>query len=136
MDKFYSEGRIVQTKPGNVPRYKRYLDEEKGVELQDLWTDIDPPSSKIGTLNYPTKKPEPLLERIIRTSSNQPGDIILDPFYGGGTTIVVAHRLDRRWIGIDVSPTACKSMRNRMEKLTGKKVEAINLPQTVESTPF
>lgn len=131
MEKLYKEGRIVQTKPGNVPAYKRYLDEMPGVPLQDLWTNINPVSRKKESQGYPTQKPEDLLQRIINTSSN-PSEIVLDPFCGCGTAIVVAHRLDRRWVGIDVSPTACKLMQKRMETLTRKKVEVIGLPQTVE----
>jgi hypothetical protein len=65
MEKLYKEGRIVQTKPGNVPRYKRYLDEMKGVELQDIWTDIKPVTTGEESLGYPTQKPLELLDRII-----------------------------------------------------------------------
>jgi DNA modification methylase len=129
MQKLYEEGRIVQTKPGNVPRYKRYLDEMKGVPLQDIWTDISPVSTSDQSYGYPTQKPELLLQRIVESSSN-PNDIVLDPFCGCGTAIAVAHKLGRRWVGIDVSPTACKLMAKRMRKLRAKVVE-IGLPQTV-----
>ena len=76
------EGRIIQTRPGAVPQYKRYLDEMKGQSLQALWTDIDPINSMAQErLGYPTQKPLALLERIIQASSN-PGDLVLDPFCG------------------------------------------------------
>ena len=105
MEELYKQGKIVQTKPGNVPRYKRYLDEGKGVEIQDIWIDIKPVGNSKEDLGYPTQKPKLLLERIINTSSH-PMDIVLDPFCGCGTATAVAHKLGRRWIGIDVSPTA------------------------------
>ena len=66
-------------------------------------------------IGYPTQKPEALLERIIKASSNI-GDIVLDPFMGGGTTIAVADRLDRKWIGIDISEVAVNVTRNRLTK--------------------
>jgi hypothetical protein len=109
------EGRVVQTKPGTVPMYKRYLDESKGTPLSTNWSDI---SLLRGwsheKLPYPTQKPEALLERIITASSNE-GDIVLDPFCGCGTTIAVAERLKRRWIGIDITHLAIALMRRRLE---------------------
>jgi DNA modification methylase len=114
MKKLYDEGLIVQTKPGNVPRRKRYLDETPGVALQDIWMDVKPVQSqskeKIG---YPTQKPEALLDRIIRMASNE-GDIIMDPFVGGGTTVAVAEKLNRNWIGIDQSVQAVKVTEMRL----------------------
>jgi adenine specific DNA methylase Mod len=80
MQKLIEEGRIVQTRPGTVPAYKRYLDEMPGVALQDTWTDLNPISAQAAErLGYPTQKPEALLERIIKASSNE-GDVVLDPF--------------------------------------------------------
>ena len=99
-----------------MPRYKRYLDEMPGVSLQDLWIDISSAGLGKEKLGFPTQKPEALLERIVKTSSN-PMDIVLDPFCGCGTALAVAHKLGRRWIGIDVSPTACKLMEKRLRKL-------------------
>jgi DNA modification methylase len=116
MEKLYNEGRIVQTKKGNVPRYKRYLDEMKGIPLQDIWDDVRPISTSRESLGYPTQKPEKLLERIIETSSNSM-DIVLDPFCGCGTAIFASQKKGRRWVGIDVSPTACDLMERRMRKL-------------------
>lgn len=88
----------------------------KGYPSPDYWyIDIINQASK-ERLGYPTQKPEALLKRIIKASSNSM-DIVLDPFCGCGTTLVVAHKLGRRWVGIDVSPTACNLMENRMRKL-------------------
>ncbi len=105
-------------------------EKSKGVLMPDVWTiSIIAPVAK-ERLGYPTQKPEALLARIINASSN-PTDIVLDPFCGCGTSIAVAHRLGRRWIGIDVSPTACRLMAQRMRKLGVKEVPIIGLPQTV-----
>jgi DNA modification methylase len=98
---------------GRIQR-KKYLDEDKGVLVGDLWADIQNvqpfSSEKIG---YPTQKPEKLLERIIEMASNE-GDIVLDPFVGGGTTVAVADRLKRRWLGIDQSVQAIKVTEMRL----------------------
>lgn len=111
MDRFLEEDRIAFSK-GGMPSYKRYLDEMPGVPLQDIWVDIKPVGKK-KRQGYPTEKPELLLERIIGSSSNR-DDIILDPFCGCGTTLAVADRLGRRWIGIDISPTAVRVMERRL----------------------
>lgn len=130
MEDLIREGRVVQTKPGAVPRYKRYLDEMPGVSLQDLWTDIRPVGAQARErLGYPTQKPEALLERIIETSSNQ-GDVVLDPFCGCGTTLVVAEQAHRQWIGIDISSTACNLMKRRLLKIGAHDVKVIGLPAT------
>lgn len=129
MEKLYKEGRIIQVKPGSVPRYKRYLDEMKGVPYQDVWDDIKRIAQSGESLGYPTQKPEALLDRMIQTSSN-PTDIVLDPFCGCGTAIAVAYKLGRRWVGIDVSPTACKLMAKRMRSLRAKVGEVIGLPRS------
>jgi adenine specific DNA methylase Mod len=103
MEELSRQGRVVQTRPGAVPQYKRYLDEMPGVPLQDVWMDIDPINSQaIERLGYPTQKPQALLERIINASSNE-GDIVLDAYCGCGTTVAVAQRLKRQWIGIDIT---------------------------------
>lgn len=115
MQKLIEEGRIIQTKPGTVPAYKRYLDEMPGVSLQDTWTDLNPISSQAQErLGYPTQKPEALLERIIKASSNE-GDRVLDPFCGCGTTISVAQRLKRQWLGIDVTYLAIALIEKRLK---------------------
>lgn len=117
------------TRPGAVPRFKRYLDEQRGKPLADVWTDIAPLNSQAAErLGYPTQKPERLLERIIAMSSNE-GDVVLDPFCGCGTTIAVAQRLRREWIGVDISPTAVALMKRRMERF-GITVGSDGLPMT------
>lgn len=133
MEEFDREGRVVYPKKkGGMPRYKRYLDEMQGVPLQDVWNDVPPVQSKSEErLGYPTQKPEGLLERIIKTSSN-PGDVVLDPMCGCGTAIAVAHKLGRRWVGIDVSPTACKLMANRMRKIGAQDIKLEGLPKTIK----
>ena len=114
MDELIAEGRIVQSSPGAVPAYKRYLDEMPGTALQDVWTDIPPIGARARErLSYPTQKPEALLERIIASSSNE-GDVVLDPFCGCGTTVAVAERLGRRWIGIDITHIAIALMKSRL----------------------
>lgn len=97
-----------------VPRLKWFADELEGVALPDLWTDVPPISANAAErLGYPTQKPLALLERIIQASSN-PNDIILDAFCGCGTALVAAQNLGRQWIGIDISPTACRVMAKRL----------------------
>ena len=97
-----------------VPRYKRYLDEGKGVPIGSLWEDIRPIQSQDAErLGYPTQKPVKLLERILEISS-RPNDIVLDAFCGCGTTLVTAQQMQRQWIGIDISPTACRVMAKRL----------------------
>jgi len=119
MQQLYDEGRIVQTKPGSVPAYKRYLDEGKGVPLGSVWDDIGPvqgaASERIG---FPTQKPLKLLERIIEISSDR-GDVVLDAFCGCGTALVAAQNAGRHWIGIDISPTACRVMAKRLRDSCG-----------------
>jgi DNA modification methylase len=98
-----------------------------GVRMDDVW-DIGrvPPIKQL----FPTQKPEPLLERIMRASTNK-GDLVLDPFCGCGTTLVVAHRLQRDWIGIDISPTAIDVMQERLSKI-GAAAEIVNGISTVD----
>jgi len=119
MENRYNQGLIIQNKPGTVPMQKKYLDEGNGVPVQSLWDDILAlgPTNK-ERIGYPTQKPEALLERIIKISSKK-GDIVLDPFVGGGTTIAVAEKLGRQWIGIDQSVQAIKVTEFRLEKQYG-----------------
>lgn len=110
MEQFIRDGRVAIPKGGTVPRYKRFLNESKGLPVGSVWDDINPINSQAKeSLGYPTQKPLPLLERIINTSSNE-NDIVLDAFCGCGTAIVAARKLERQWIGIDISPTACRVM--------------------------
>src|SRR6266567_952359 len=119
MNRLIADGMVVQTKPGAVPQRKQYLEEGKGVAIQTLWDDIEAlsPSSR-ERLGYPTQKPLELLERIIDASSNE-NDIVVDAFCGCGTALVAAQKLKRQWIGIDVSPTACRVMAKRLKKDCG-----------------
>lgn len=134
MEQAYRDGIVVQTAPGRVPRLKRYLDEQRGKPLGDVWSDIAPLNSRAAErLGYPTQKPESLLERIILMSSNH-GDVVLDPFCGCGTTVTVAERLGRRWIGIDISPTAVNIMDRRLKRVAGAaSPKLVGLPSTAES---
>lgn len=114
MEKAYQGGLIVQAEPGGIPRLKRYLDETDGRAIDTLWDDIPPIQAQASErLGYPTQKPLPLLQRIIGACSN-PNDIILDAFCGCGTALHAAETLKRQWIGIDVSPTACRVMAKRL----------------------
>lgn len=101
-------------KVDGVPMFKRYADQQPGVPLQTVWDDISPLHNlSQERLGYPTQKPLSLLERIIKSSSN-PNDIVLDAFCGCGTALVAAQNLGRQWIGIDISPTACRVMAKRL----------------------
>lgn len=117
MQAAYDAGLVIQTNPGTVPQYKRYLDEQRGRPISDVWIDIFPINSQAAErLGYPTQKPLALLERILQASSN-PGDIILDPFCGCGTAIAAAEKLNRQWIGIDITYLAITLIEGRMKKM-------------------
>jgi site-specific DNA-methyltransferase (adenine-specific) len=119
MKKAYEDGLVVQNKPGGVPALKRYLDEQEGNPVGDVWTDILPVQSQSKELlGFPTQKPLPLLERIINASSN-PGDVVLDPFCGCGTTIAAAQKLGRKWIGIDITHLSIALMKYRLKAMFG-----------------
>jgi DNA modification methylase len=119
MEQFIREGRVAIPQGGTVPRYKRFLDESKGLPVGSVWDDINPINSQAKeSLGYPTQKPLPLLERIIKTTSND-NDIVLDAFCGCGTALVAAQKLARQWIGIDISPTACRVMAKRLRDVCG-----------------
>lgn len=124
MEEADREGRIVVPSTGSVPRYKRYLDEQEGIPLDDVWTDI-PAINAVARerLGYPTQKPLALLERILSMSS-APGDVVLDPFCGCGTTIDAAQALDRRWIGIDITHLAIGLIKHRLVDRHGPEVAA------------
>jgi DNA modification methylase len=111
----------VQKPDSKYPYYKQYLNESKGVAINNIWTDIEPILSNKGEgLGFPTQKPLKLLERIISSSSN-PDDVVLDAFCGCGTTLVAAQQLGRKWIGIDISPTACRVMAKRLKDVCSLK---------------
>ena len=113
MQALHEAGRLIYTKSG-VPEYKRYLDESEGVALQSVWTDINPVNSQAREdTDYPTQKPEALLDRIIRASSNE-GDLVADFFCGSGTTAAVAEKLGRKWIAADLGKFAVHTTRKRL----------------------
>jgi site-specific DNA-methyltransferase (adenine-specific) len=117
------KGRVIwPEKRGGVPRYKRYLDEMPGLAVQSIITDIPPLSAQSAEkLSYPTQKPVALLERIVAVSSN-PGDMVLDPFCGCGTTVHAAQKLGRQWTGIDITYLAINLIKHRLEDAFGQEV--------------
>jgi len=135
LDNLDKLGLIYWPKKGKVPQFRRYYDMDRGVPIQDVIGDIAPlsPHSQ-ERLGYPTQKPEALLERIIRASSNE-SDVILDPFCGCGTTIQVAQQLNRRWIGIDITHLAIGLIRNRLSSSFENHVPPINQTYAVIGTP-
>ncbi|WP_282943925.1 site-specific DNA-methyltransferase [Cellulomonas endometrii] len=133
MKRLESEGRLIYSKNG-VPRLKRYVDDAPGVRLQDVWTDIAPLSAHASErVGYDTQKPIALLERIIRSSSN-PGDVVLDPFAGTGTTAVAAERAGRSWIVIDKSLYAASLALARTRKdVRGAAIKLTGMPSSVHA---
>lgn len=117
MEQYDRDGMLYFPKdPGGRIRLKLYLDTSQGRPLQNLWDDIPPINSQAAErLGYPTQKPLALLERIIAASSN-PGDLVLDPFCGCGTTIAAAQKLGRRWVGIDITHLSIALQKYRLEQ--------------------
>ena len=113
LDVLDNQDMVYWPKRGLVPRFKRYLEAMDGMAVQDVITDI---ANKRGSAEYPTKKPALLLERIIEASSNE-GDLVIDPFCGCGTTITAAHKLGRKWIGIDISGNAIDEIKGSLASL-------------------
>ena len=114
IDKLLSEGLIVFTSTGK-PRFKRYLDTMSGPALQSIWDDVQPINSQaIESLNYATQKPEALLERIIKASSNE-GMLVADFFGGSGVTAAVANKLGRRFIHCDIGINSVQTVRDRLK---------------------
>jgi len=124
MQKMHNEGRIYypRQKDGTLdttkrPAVKRYLNEQEGSIITNAWLDIQPlHSADAERLGYPTQKPLSLLERIIEASSN-PGDVVLDPFCGCGTAIAAAQKLERKWIGIDITELSIALQKYRLEAM-------------------
>jgi len=113
MQEAYENGRVIVPRGGEgIPRYKRYLDEQEGIPIGDFWDDIEI-ASGAERLGYPTQKPLGLLERILKASSNE-GDVVLDPFCGCGTTVHAAQKLNRQWIGIDITHLAISLIQKRL----------------------
>jgi site-specific DNA-methyltransferase (adenine-specific) len=111
-------------------RLKSYQDELPGIQLQDVWTDlVTIGGTSAERLGYPTQKPLALLERIISSSSN-PGDVVLDPFCGCGTTVHAAQKLNRKWIGIDVTHLAISLIQKRLrDAFPDVKIEVHGTPK-------
>lgn len=132
MEKAYRDGVVVQTATGSPPQYKLYLDQSQGRTISNDWDDITQASGR-EVLGYPTQKPLALLERIIQASSN-PGDLVLDPFCGCGTTVAAAQKLGRRWVGIDITHLAINLMRTRLRDMFGNEAafKVIGEPTTTE----
>ncbi len=146
MRKYDRENKLhFPSRPNGALRLKMYLDESPGVRLQNLWEDIPPIGAQAAErLGYPTQKPEALLERIIKASSNE-GDLILDPFCGCGTTIAAAQKLSRCWIGIDITHLAITLMKTRLSDTFGDQAsfivigEPVSVPdaqELAESDPY
>ena len=133
MDALQAEGRIRLTKSGK-PEYIRYLDESRGAPVGSFWDDICPINSQANeAIGYPTQKPEALIERIIKASTDN-GDIVADFFVGGGTTAAVAQRLGRRWIACDISRIAVAITLDRVLG-TIQKQEDVGVQQTLGDAP-
>jgi site-specific DNA-methyltransferase (adenine-specific) len=135
MQKYDRERRLhFPAKPTGALRLKMYLDESPGIKLQNLWDDIPAIGSQAAErLGYPTQKPEALLERIIKTSSNE-GDLVLDPFCGCGTAISVAERLKRRWIGVDITHLAVALIQSRLRDTFGTELSDYEVHGTPQDT--
>ncbi len=123
MTNFAIDNRLHYFSSG-MPRLKQYAADLAGIGLQDVWTDVYPINSQAQErLGYPTQKPEALMDRIIQTSSNE-GDLILDAYCGCGTTVAVAQRLKRRWIGMDITFQSIALVLKRLEDTFGEDVAA------------
>ena len=136
LEELDESGDIYWPPKGTMPRLKMYAEDAKGELLQDWWDDISPINSQARErLGYPTQKPEALLERIVSASSNE-RDVVLDPFCGCGTAIAAAERLNRRWIGIDITHLAVTLIRHRLRdtfKEDLEPYEVLGQPQDVAS---
>jgi DNA modification methylase len=134
-----AKGLIVVPKGGKgIPRYKRYLDEQEGVPIDDFWGDIEM-VSKPERLGYPTQKPIALLERIISASSDE-GDVVFDPFCGCGTAVYAAHVKKRQWIGCDIAILSVRLVRDILLKRYGLRENvdyAVDgVPKSVDSAQY
>lgn len=117
MERLEAEGRIVYTESG-MPYLKRYLDESKGVPLQDVWDEISMIRGiqRRDAAAYPTEKPVRLIERVLAINSN-PNDLVLDCFVGSGTTAAVAQKFGRRWIACDINRGAIQTTAKRLQTI-------------------
>jgi DNA modification methylase len=147
MHKLEAEGRIVYTKTG-MPRMKIYAENLKGTPFQDVWVrpELWLNSAAQERLGYPTQKPQALLERILLSSTNE-GDVVLDPFCGCGTAIEAAQKLNRKWVGIDITHLAIGLIKYRLQNafgdgikeqydVTGEPVTVQDAMQLAHDNPF
>lgn len=136
MQRLHNEGRIwYPNDKQKRPQLIRYLDETEGVPLRSMWTDINPVNSQADERSeYPTQKPETLLERIVGTSTN-PGDLVLDCFIGSGTTAAVAQKLGRRWIGCDINKGAIQTTAKRLQGVMHQQARAQAATEQGELVP-
>jgi len=134
MHRAEQEGKIYFPPGGGVPREKRFLDEQEGTPITSVWTDIPPVNSQAQErLGYPTQKPLSLLKRIIAAATN-PGDVVLDPFCGCGTSIEAAQALGRSWIGVDVTHHAIDIIESRMQKrCEGAQYRVTGRPEDIDA---
>jgi len=122
IDELLASGRIVFTRTA-TPRLRTNIEDLPGIAVTDVWTDIEPINAAAAErLGYPTQKPEALLERIIGASSDE-GDTVLDPFCGCGTAIAVAQKLQRNWIGIDITHLAVSLIKHRLRHAFGEEID-------------
>ena len=132
MQRKYEAGEVIQAAPGNIPRRK--VRPNEGDLIQSLWYDV--PDTESHT-DYPTEKSPKLLERITQLSSD-PGDLVLDCFIGSGTTVAVAQKLGRRWVGCDINKGAIQTTAQRLQTFIREQIEAErqgNLPEVAEGGP-
>ena len=129
MEEMWADGRIYTTRNG-LHRKKDYLNESPGIVCSDIWTDNEVNPIQRKEQLYPTQKPLALLERVIKAGTDE-GDIVLDPFCGCGTTIVAAHKLNRQWIGIDISPFVVDIIET--QRFGGMKLNTDGIPKDMES---
>jgi adenine-specific DNA-methyltransferase len=128
LDKMDARGEIYWSATGN-PRRKIYLENSTGIPVQDIWMDMrDAHNQNIHITGYPTEKNPALLARIIEASSN-PGDLVMDCYSGSGTTIAVAAGLGRRWIGVDRSDEAIRTILHRLDLGMERMGDFVNLPR-------
>ena len=137
LKKLIEKGEAKITPTSKYPVYKHYLDTSIGAPVDNLWTDIKVMGTKgQERLDYPTQKPEALLERIIEASSNK-GDVVADFFCGCGTTVAVAQRMKRKWIGVDISHLAIRLVYDRLLKpYKEKKASTIKIKSNIEINGF
>lgn len=124
LDRLDAQGIIYwPQKQGGWPRLKRYYDDHKGRPCTDFWDDVEP-INMVGLEreDYPTQKPEELLERIIQASSNS-NDLVLDCFIGSGTTAAVAQKLGRRWIAADINKGAIQTTAKRLQGVIQEQIK-------------